>query len=69
MGYRRQLEEHGLSFSGLSPDGMLPENVEIPDHPWLIGVQLHPELKSKPFEPHPLFASFVGAAVTQSRLV
>jgi CTP synthase len=69
IGYRRQLEEHGLVFSGLSPDGMLPEIVEIPAHPWFIGVQFHPELKSKPLEPHPLFASFIGAAVQQSRLV
>jgi CTP synthase len=59
----------GLSFSGMSPDGELPEIVERPDHPWFIGVQFHPELKSKPFEPHPLFASFIGAAVEQSRLV
>jgi CTP synthase len=69
IGYRRQLEEHGLVFSGLSPDGMLPEIVEIPNHPWFIGVQFHPELKSKPLDPHPLFASFIGAAVQQSRLV
>jgi CTP synthase len=69
IGNRRQLEEHGLVFSGLSPDGLLPEIVEIPDHPWFIGVQFHPELKSKPLEPHPLFASFIGAAVQQSRLV
>jgi len=67
--YRRQLEEHGLVFSGLSPDGILPEIVEIPDHPWFIGVQFHPELKSKPLAPHPLFASFIGAAVQKSRLV
>ncbi len=67
--YQRQLEEHGLVFSGLSPDGILPEIVEITDHPWFIGVQFHPELKSKPLDPHPLFASFVGAAVQQSRLV
>jgi CTP synthase len=67
--YRRQLEEHGLLFSGMSPDGMLPEIVEIPAHPWFIGVQFHPELKSKPLEPHPLFAGFIGAAVQQSRLV
>ena len=69
IGYRRQLEEHGLVFSGLSPDGVLPEIIEIPDHPWFIGVQFHPELKSKPLDPHPLFASFIGAAVHQSRLV
>ena len=67
--YRNKLEAAGLSFSGLSPDGLLPEIVEIPDHPWFIGVQFHPELKSRPFEPHPLFASFIGAAVEQSRLV
>ena len=59
----------GLRFAGLSPDGLLPEIVEIPEHPWFIGVQFHPELKSRPFEPHPLFASFIGAAVEQSRLV
>ena len=69
INYRSTLEEAGLIFSGLSPDGMLPEIVEIPDHPWFIGVQFHPELKSKPFEPHPLFASFIEAAVKQSRLV
>ncbi len=63
------LEKAGLRFSGMSPDGELPEIVEIPDHPWFVGVQFHPELKSKPFDPHPLFASFVKAAVTQSRLV
>jgi CTP synthase len=69
MGYRDRLEQHGLRFSGLSPDGVLPEIVEYDDHPWFIGVQFHPELKSRPFEPHPLFASFVQAAVVQSRLV
>ncbi len=63
------LERHGLVFSGMSPDGLLPEIVEIPDHPWFIGVQFHPELKSKPFDPHPLFTSFIRAAVEQSRLV
>ncbi len=67
--YRERLEKCGLTFSGMSPDGILPEIVEIPEHPWYIGVQYHPELKSKPFEPHPLFASFVGAAKRQSRLV
>jgi CTP synthase len=67
--FRAQLEAAGLRFSGLSPDGELPEIVEIPDHPWFIGVQFHPELKSKPFAPHPLFASFIKAAVAQSRLV
>jgi len=67
--YRERLEAVGLKFCGTSPDGLLPETVEIPDHPWFIGVQYHPELKSRPFEPHPLFASFIGAAVEQSRLV
>ena len=67
--YRKELEANGLSFSGMSPDGKLPEIVEIKNHPWYIGVQFHPELKSKPFEPHPLFADFVRAAVDQSRLV
>jgi len=69
MRYRNRLEAAGLRFSGLSPDGLLPEIVEIPDHPWFIGVQFHPELKSRPFKPHPLFKSFIGAAVEQSRLV
>jgi CTP synthase len=69
MRYRERLEEAGLRISGLSPDGLLPEIIEIPHHPWFIGVQYHPELKSKPFEPHPLFASFIAAAVEQSRLV
>jgi CTP synthase len=69
MRYREQLEDAGVRFSGLSPDGLLPEIIELPDHPWFIGVQYHPELKSRPFEPHPLFASFIGAAVEQSRLV
>ena len=67
--YRNRLEARGLRFSGLSPDGALPEIVEIEDHPWFIGVQFHPELRSRPFDPHPLFKSFVEAAVTQSRLV
>ncbi|MDB5708099.1 MAG: synthetase [Sphingomonas bacterium] len=67
--YQAALEKGGLVFSGMSPDGMLPEIVERPDHPWFVGVQFHPELKSKPFEPHPLFASFIEAAVKQSRLV
>ncbi|MGB3688121.1 MAG: CTP synthase [Jannaschia helgolandensis] len=67
--YREQLEKNGLLFSGLSPDGRLPEIVEAKDHPWYIGVQFHPELKSKPFAPHPLFADFVRAAKEQSRLV
>jgi len=69
MRYRDKLEAAGLSFSGVSPDGLLPETVEITDHPWFIGVQFHPELKSRPFDPHPLFASFIAAAVEQSRLV
>jgi len=67
--YREPLERGGLVFSGMSPDGELPEVVERPDHPWFVGVQFHPELKSKPFDPHPLFASFIEAAVQQSRLV
>ena len=69
VGYRERLEKAGLRFSGMSPDGQLPEIIEYPDHPWFIGVQFHPELKSKPFQPHPLFAGFVGAAVRQARLV
>ncbi|ARS29316.1 CTP synthase [Sphingomonas sp. KC8] len=69
INYREPLEAKGLIFSGMSPDGALPEIVERPDHPWFIGVQFHPELKSKPFDPHPLFASFVAAALAQSRLV
>ena len=67
--YREALEQTGLLFSGMSPDGQLPEIVERPDHPWFIGVQFHPELKSRPFAPHPLFAGFIGAALEQSRLV
>ncbi len=67
--YREALESKGLKFSGLSPDGHLPEIVENENHPWFIGVQFHPELKSKPFDPHPLFVSFIKAAVEQSRLV
>ena len=67
--YRQQLEAVGLSFSGMSPDGKLPEIVEWTDHPWFIGVQFHPELKSKPFDPHPLFKDFVRAAKDVSRLV
>ena len=69
INYVNRLSAAGLRFSGMSPDGLLPEIVELPDHPWFIGVQFHPELKSKPFEPHPLFASFIRAAVDQSRLV
>jgi CTP synthase len=67
--YVETFEKHGLIFSGFSPDGLLPEIVERPDHPWFIGVQYHPELKSRPFEPHPLFASFIAAAIERSRLV
>jgi CTP synthase len=67
--YKDRLEQHGMRFCGMSPDGVLPETVEYADHPWFIGVQYHPELKSRPFAPHPLFASFVEAAVEQSRLV
>ncbi|WP_337995616.1 CTP synthase [Oleispirillum naphthae] len=67
--YTAQLERVGLTVSGRSPDGVLPEIVEISDHPWFIGVQFHPELKSKPFDPHPLFTSFIAAAIAQSRLV
>ena len=69
MTYRDKLEASGVVISGTSPDGLLPEIIELPDHPWFIGVQYHPELKSRPFEPHPLFASFISAAVDQSRLV
>ena len=69
VAYRERLESGGLVFSGMSPDGLLPEIVERPDHPWFIGVQFHPELKSRPFEPHPLFKSFITAAVKQARLV
>ncbi len=69
MRYRDALERAGLKIAGLSPDGLLPETIEYPDHPWFIGVQYHPELKSRPFDPHPLFASFIAAAVEQSRLV
>ena len=69
INYLDQLQEAGLIFSGLSPDGKLPEIVEYEDHPWFVGVQFHPELKSKPFEPHPLFVSFIAAAVEQDRLV
>ncbi len=67
--YRESLERGGLVFSGMSPDGLLPEIVERPDHPWFIGVQFHPELKSRPFNPHPLFAGFIAAALQQARLV
>jgi CTP synthase len=67
--YKERLEQVGMRFSGMSPDGVLPEIIERPDHPWFVGVQYHPELKSKPFEPHPLFAGFITAAVRQARLV
>ena len=69
VNYRETLEATGLRFCGMSPDGELPEIVELPGHPWFVGVQYHPELKSKPFDPHPLFASFIAAAVRQARLV
>jgi len=69
IAYREAIENTGLHFSGLSPDGVLPELCERADHPWFVGVQYHPELKSRPFEPHPLFASFIGAAKERSRLV
>ncbi len=69
VNYRRQLEAVGLRFSGMSPDGQLPEIVELQDHPWFVGVQFHPELRSKPFDPHPLFTDFVRASVEQSRLM
>ena len=69
INYRMRLEQSGLRFAGMSPDGVLPETVELPGHPWYIGVQYHPELKSKPLDPHPLFAGFIGAAVKHSRLV
>ncbi|MEE9314425.1 MAG: CTP synthetase, partial [Rhizobiaceae bacterium] len=71
IAYKERLEKAGLIFSGMSPDGLLPETIEYSRdvHPWFIGVQYHPELKSRPFEPHPLFASFIEAAKEQSRLV
>ena len=69
IAYKDALERSGLVFSGMSPDGLLPEIVERPDHPWFVGVQFHPELKSRPFEPHPLFSGFIEAALRQSRLV
>ncbi|MBA4355226.1 MAG: CTP synthase, partial [Novosphingobium sp.] len=69
VAYKERLEKGGLVFSGMSPDGLLPEIVERPDHPWFIGVQFHPELKSRPFDPHPLFSGFIAAAVKQARLV
>jgi len=67
--YKGRLEQRGMRFCGMSPDGVLPEIIEYDDHPWFVGVQFHPELKSRPFEPHPLFASFIEAAVVRSRLV
>jgi CTP synthase len=67
--YRAELEQVGMRFSGLSPDGLLPEAVELDGHPWFVGVQFHPELKSRPLDPHPLFVSFIEAAVFQARLV
>src|SRR5690606_27348413 len=69
IAYKDRLEAGGLQFSGLSPDGVLPEICERADHPWFVGVPFPPELKSRPFEPHPLFASFIAAAKAQSRLV
>jgi CTP synthase len=69
VNFRSCLEATGLRFSGMSPDGVLPEIIELPGHPWFVGVQYHPELKSKPFAPHPLFAGFIAAAVRQARLV
>jgi CTP synthase len=69
VNYRERLEATGMRFSGMSPDGELPEIVELPNHPWFVGVQYHPELKSKPFDPHPLFKDFIAAAVRQARLV
>jgi CTP synthase len=69
LAYESRLAKAGMVFSAKSPDGILPEIIEIPDHPWFIGVQFHPELKSKPFDPHPLFKSFIAAALEQSRLV
>jgi CTP synthase len=69
VNFRAPLEATGLHFSGMSPDGVLPEIIELPSHPWFVGVQYHPELKSKPFAPHPLFAGFIAAAVRQARLV
>jgi CTP synthase len=69
VNFMAQLEEKGLKFSGLSPDGRLPEIVEYPDHPWFIGVQFHPELRSRPLDPHPLFVSYIKAAKERSRLV
>jgi CTP synthase len=69
MSWAPRLEKVGVIFSGVSPDGRLPEIMEVEDHPWFVGVQYHPELKSRPFEPHPLFAAFIKACVARSRLV
>ena len=67
INYKEKLEQIGLNFSGISPDGLLPEIVEIKYHPWFIGVQFHPELKSRPFDPHPLFSSFIKASIKESK--
>jgi CTP synthase len=67
--FRNELEKLGLMFSGMSPDDLLPEIIELEDHPWFIGVQFHPELKSKPFNPHPLFSDFIKTTKMISRLV
>ena len=67
--YISDFKKYGLIFSGMSPDNSLPEILEVPKHPWFIGVQFHPELKSKPFDPHPLFSSFINASLKQSRLL
>jgi len=67
--YKESLEKKGVLFSGMSPDGKLPEIIELLDHPWFVAVQFHPELKSRPFDPHPLFMSYVLAALEKSRLV
>jgi CTP synthase len=69
VNYKSRLEEVGVIFSGMSPDGVLPEIIELAEHPWFVGVQFHPELKSKPYDPHPLFTSFIEAALDRSRLV
>jgi CTP synthase len=69
VNFKERLEATGMAFSGMSPDGVLPEIIEFPGHPWFVGVQYHPELKSKPFDPHPLFSGFIAAAVRQARLV
>ena len=65
--FKEKLEKAGLIFSGMSPDGRLPEIVEIKNHPFFIGVQFHPELKSKPFAAHPLFVSFIKAAIKNAK--